>query len=172
MSKLKTASRCLLLALVLGSGAIARAEGQGIGEATLNGGFARGIGPDAQPSSVFLGGSFALVRGWFSLGPEVQYAQGGGRTLIEWGGVSRFRLSGGRVRPFLVAGLGSYNWKRTSFVTASVLGASFGAGVVLGDPRRHIALQGEMRFHDNLQNIGTPGSLQLFSVSVGARFQW
>lgn len=169
---MKIVLRSLLVALVFWCGLLGRAEAQAIGEATLNGGFARGLGSDGLPGSVFLSGSFAFVRGPFSLGPEVQYAHGDGRSLVEWGGIARWRLKTGRVRPYLLAGIGSYHWKRTNFVTASVFGASFGAGAVVGDPSRHTAVQGELRIHENLQNIVTPGSLRLVSIAVGIRFQW
>jgi hypothetical protein len=148
-----------------------RASAQGIGEVALYGGWAKGSG-GGLPASFMTGASLAFVRGSFSLGPELHFSTGGDRKLVAWGGVARLNFGAGSLRPYLVGGLGSYSWKQLNAVTITAFSGSIGAGVVLGDPKGPVAFQAELRRHDKLQNIGTTGSLGLFSATAGVRFHW
>jgi hypothetical protein len=148
------------------------ARGQGVGEVTLHGGMARGDGSGGLPTRVTTGGSLAFTRGSFALGPELQFSSGSGRRLVAWGGVARFTLASGSVRPYLVGGLGSYSWKQTNAATLTAFSGSLGAGIMLGDPGGHVTYQAELRVHDKLQNVGAPGSFRLIGATLGIRYRW
>jgi hypothetical protein len=143
---------------------------QQIGELALHGGIASGLS-GGMPASVMIAGSFSFVKSRFSFGPEVMYAAGGNRHVIAWGGVARFKLVNGALRPYLVGGLGSYNWEAENRVNTGLFSGSVGAGVLIGHSATR-QMQIEARWHDNLQNIDNPGPWRLLSITAGLRLGW
>lgn len=155
------------MALLLGATPLAA---QQIGELALEGGIASGLS-GGMPASVMVAGSFSFVKSRFSLGPELMYAAADSRHVIAWGGVVRYSLGSGSLRPYLVAGLGSYNWEAVNRVNTGLFSGSIGAGVLIGHSAT-TRLQIEARWHDNLQNIGNPGPWRLLSLTAGLRVGW
>ena len=158
-----------MVLMVVGLGA-SRLAAQRIGELALHGGFASGLS-GGQPASAMVAGSFSFVRSRFSLGPELMYAVGGNRHIIAWGGVARLALGRGAIQPYLVGGLGSYNWEAANRVNTGLFSGSIGVGVLVGRSAT-TRPQLEARFHDNLQNIDNPGPWRLLSLTAGLRLAW
>lgn len=159
----------LVVLAIVGLGT-SRLAAQQIGELALHGGIVSGLS-GGLPASVMAAGSFSFVKSRFSLGPELMYAAGDDRHVIAWGGVARFMLGTGPVRPYLVGGLGSYNWEDKNRVNTGLFSGSIGAGVLIGRSAT-ARLQLEARWHDNLQNIDNRGPWRLLSLTAGLRLGW
>ena len=81
------------------------------------------------------------------------------------GGLLRYAVTVGPVRPYAVVGLAGYKWE-DSFV-----GASFGGGVALPLRERRLTARVEYRRHDNFQNLvgSDPG---FGSLTAGVEYGW
>jgi hypothetical protein len=140
------------------------------GEFRVNGGLAAGLGSGGFPSSPFVSASFSFVKSAFSFGPEAGYAFGSDR-IFAIGAVARLRVSSGRLRPYLVGGLGGNYWHRVNFGSAGLFSGSLGAGVILAE-RSPAGLTLEVRMHQNLQRYGGAENWDFITVGGGIRFGW
>jgi hypothetical protein len=102
--------------------------------------------------------------------------------MYSLGGVARWRLTNGAVRPYLLVGVGAYAWDRKMvqpFDPASgaiwtadktYASGSAGGGVIIGGPP--LALVVEIRAHKSLGHDDVFGTRDLLSISAGGRVSW
>jgi hypothetical protein len=124
--------------------------------------------------------SFAFVSGRLAAGPEVSWLRGSDRRLWSLGGVGRFSLATGPVRPYLLVGGGYYVWRRKmSFPgypipiwndDTNYLSGSLGGGVVVG--HRRVTAVIEARGHKSLEYVDSFGSRDLLALSAGVSIVW
>jgi hypothetical protein len=121
------------------------------------------------------GGGFAYLTGvglWFprvAFGAEFgQHALGGDRKTKQYGAFVRFpATSGGRVRPFFVAGLADYRYTPASGGKSHALGANVGPGVTVALASERASLLLEARFHASFDRIAAISSQEFLSIMLG-----
>ncbi len=173
------------LVVGLGTVLVPVANGQSVGSVSLGAVVgARVQGPVQE--AVFGGhGSFGFESGRWFLGPEYSVTHGAATRTWAVGLVARVSWPGERIRPFLVAGAGSYQWSSryayqvpsgqtvTDWARLGYFSGSIGAGVELGAARSRLSPRLEARYHTNLQrsDIGA-GGLGLVTAAAGLRYRW
>lgn len=146
------------------------------------------LGP--PESDVMAGGTadISFRAGRLRLGPEGSVLRGSKRRVWSLGGVGRYELSGGDLRPYVLLGAGFYFWDRQIDVTfapgstdgysswgsdVTPLSLSAGGGLVFGPERNRVSGMLELRWHRSLtEGEFTPGPRSLLSVGLGARVAW
>lgn len=164
---------------------VGEAQGQSIGAVSV--GPVAGLqvrGPERE-AVVGGAGSFGLVSGRWFLGPEF-LALWGGRTRVRAVAlVARFSGTGNRVRPFLVGGAGSYDWRNRyqyflpdgqgvdDWAGIQYFSGSFGGGAELGvGGRLNSAV--ELRYHGNIQrsDVAEHRGRGVVTAAVSLRYRW
>ena len=141
-----------------------------IGELRVSAGAMTGIGADGSPVKPVTAASFSFVIARFSFGPEVFYAFGD-RRIFGIGAVARFRVTSGRLGPYLVAGLGGNYWNLGNYGSAGLFSGSLGAGIYLTRSNT-LGVTLETRVHRNLQHYSGGGNWDFMSVAAGVRLGW
>lgn len=161
------------------------ATGQAIGSVSL--GALVGTRVRGPVREVVFGGhgSFGFESGRWFLGPEYSVAQGAQTRTRVVGLVARLSWPGERIRPFLVAGVGSYQWSArytyqlpsgqtvADWAGIGYFSGSLGGGLELGAERNRLSPRLEVRYHGNLQrsDFGA-GARGLVAAGVGLRYRW
>lgn len=127
---------------------------------------------DRDPLS---GGGFAYLTGIGLRFPRVafgaefgQHALGGDRKARQYGGFTRFpATSGGRVRPFFVAGLADYRYSPAAGRRSHALGGSVGPGLAIALLSDRASVQLEARFRASFDRIAAISSQEFLSIMMG-----
>lgn len=139
-------------------------------------------GPPGGGILAGLSGSFSFVHGKLSAGPEAMLLWGSDRRMYELGGVARFTLQEGPVRPYLLLGAGHYSWDRRMVLSfdpsagpvwvrdKTYVTGNAGGGLVIGF--RRVALSFELRGHKSLGYDEFFGSRDMLSFGAGGRVSW
>lgn len=156
-------------------------EGQDIGGLTLQGGTTIPIDPDESVRAGF-NGSITFVVGRFALGPELGWYFTAGpehspsrrpENVVTVGAVTRYDLTRGRWRPFLVGGAGVQYWESTreGYPTDNAWELSGGVGLRQAITGWPLAVSGELRGHTSLQSSGLQRRT-FMTATVGLSWRW
>jgi hypothetical protein len=112
--------------------------------------------------------------GSFSVGPEVGASVlGNAADVWHGGGALRLTATARRIRPYGTAGVAYYSWNRCAqCARLTLLGVSLGAGMWLAHPAPRLSLGLEMRWHRQLQRLGTPQEMSFVTVTLGLALHW
>ncbi len=161
------------------------AGGQTVGSVSLGAVVgARVRGPVQE--AVFGGqGSFGFESGRWFMGPEYSVAHGAQTRTWAVGVVGRFSWPGERIRPFVVAGAGRYQWSTRytyqlpggqtvpDWSGIGYFSGSLGAGFEVGAARSRLSPRLEARYHGNLQRSDlAAGGQGLVTATIGLRYRW
>jgi len=135
-----------------------------------------GIHGGLSASGPALAGTASLLAefGSFSLGPEVGAAGlGDGANAWHAGGAVGFGASTGRIRPHATLGVARYSWRTCDdCASLGLLGISLGAGASLARPTSWLTLDTELRWHRQLQRVGTPEAMSFVTAVLGLGLHW
>ncbi|NOT06590.1 MAG: hypothetical protein HOP28_00115 [Gemmatimonadales bacterium] len=166
---------------VLGAGAYAPAVPNGPG-------WSPDYPPPGKDGMAGFNADLSFVVGRFSMGPEFGYFHGDHRRVLSVGGVTRWELAGGRLRPHAAAGGGAYFWDRTVTVQLPpgnpfpaypqwagddhYFTLNAGGGVTAGTPDRRFSAVAEVRAHRSFMTRGAGGQRVLLTIALGGRVAW
>jgi hypothetical protein len=97
-----------------------------------------------------------------------QHSLGQDRKAKQYGAFLRApALSGGRVRPYLVAGVADYRYSPAVGNRTSALGGSIGPGLMFSLLSNQASVVLEARYHASFDRIGTISSQEFVSITLG-----
>lgn len=150
-------------------------------------GYQEPIGPPAGNGLAGFAGDLSFITGRFRLGPEGSVLRGSERRVWSLGGIARYELGSGNLRPYGLLGGGAYFWDRETLIDlppeyggpypswgsdASVFAISAGGGMILGVPGSRLAATAEVRFHQSFANDHYKGTRSLVTIGLGGRVAW
>jgi hypothetical protein len=142
--------------------------------------------PNGSPAANTMGGvigDVSFILGRFRLGPEAFVLRGTKRRVWGLGGLARYQLTGGSVRPYALLGAGWYFWDRPIVIDVppvytswgsdvNPLTMSVGGGLQLGARDSRLAAIAELRYHRTLQTQEFSGHRAMVSLGLGGRVAW
>jgi len=142
-------------------------------------------GPPGSSAMAGVTGDLSFVAGRFRLGPEAFVLRGPDRRIWSIGGVARYELKSGHIRPYGVLGTGLYSWDRPIVIDvpptpafdswgsdASLLSMSLGGGASFGASESRLEATAEVRIHRNLARPELTGARSMVTLGLGGRFAW
>jgi hypothetical protein len=81
-------------------------------------------------------------------------------------------MSGRRVEPYLLLGLGVYRYSPATGSRSHAVGGSVGPGLAFTIARSRARVLFESRFHSALDRIGTIAGEEFVTVAAGLEFAW